>query len=227
MKRISNIGHGIFIRGNTACFIESKIGKDNRYYEFSDNQISEIDRKIYVKNKFGIENKYWTKPEYEIGILSNNNFVTVFYQENLVRLHLSNGKVINELSSIHPKLKYGGIYGITVDKNDSIWIAAPVENYLGKFDTEGKEIFSIYGTELLEPNELDYPESVVAKNDYVFVSDCGNRRVVKIHIINHQIAEFKRVNEPIYYFGELDEYYIYQLKSGIYLEKKKPAANNG
>ena len=105
-----------------------------------------------------------------------------------------------------------------LDKNEKLWIAVPVEHFVGKFDIETEEeIFSISGKEL-EPTIFEYPEYITAINDFIYVSDMGNRRIVKINIHNYEIIDYKKVNEPIFYFNQLNGKNIYRFKSGIYFE---------
>ena len=213
MKLISKDGFGIFEKGNSVYF-----STGNNFYEYDFKKTNEVSKKEYLSCKYGNKNKYWDKPFHEFGRLKNGNFVTVFYQENNFRVHSPEGKIIRTIEKIRPRLNCGGIYGMTVDKDENIWIVAPTEHYLGKFNLQGTELFSIAGDDSLEPGELDYPEHISSKGEFVFISDMGNRRIVKMNITNYEMDNYKLVDESIYYFNQLNGKNIYQLSSGIYIE---------
>jgi len=212
MERITKGCYGIFERGNSVYFSNGKI-----FYKYDFTKIIEIAKEEYIIQKYGKENQYWKQPFDEFVRLRNGDFITTFYQENEMRLHKSNGQIKKKIEKINSPWGMG-IYGMSIDKNENLWIAVPVEHYIGKFKIETEEeIFSICGKEM-EPTIFDHPEYVTIIDDFAYVSDMGNRRIVKINIDNHEMSNYKKVNEPIYYFNQINGKNIYQLKSGIYIE---------
>jgi len=196
--------YGIFVRENSIYFSNGKI-----FYKYDFTKIIEISKEEYIIQKYGKENQYWKRPFDEIVKLKN--------EDCEMRLHHSNGQIQKLIEKINSP--YGcGIYGMSIDKNENLWIAVPVEHYLGKFNIETEEaIFSISGKNL-EPTIFDHPEHVKIIDGFAYVSDMGNRRVVKINIENNEITDYKKVREPIYYFNQINGKNIYQLQSGIYIE---------
>ena len=213
MKLISKNGYGIFERDHSVYFIAN-----NSFYRYDFVDVIEIPKTDFLYAKYGKNNKFWDKPFHEFGRLKNGNFVSVFYQENVFRVHSPDGQIFQTIETIRPRLNYGGIYGMAVDKNNDIWIAAPVEHYLGKFNLEGEELFSITCDDSLEPIELNYPENVCAIEESVFVSELGNKRIVKLNINNYEMENFKFVSKPIYYYSRLNGKEIYQFDTGVYVD---------
>ena len=214
MKLISTDGYSIFDKDDSLFF-----SNGNQFFQFDFNHLTTISKLEYLIQKYGDENKFWTRPFDEVVRLKNGDFITTYYQEGKVRLHKSSGKIKKELDQIDSPFGMG-IYGMTIDQNDKLWIAVPVEHYVGKFDYHsGEEIFSINGVDM-EPTIFDHPENVIAIGDAVFVSDMGNKRIIEINPINHEWKVFKKLEEPVYYFNQVNGYYIYLLQSGIYISKK-------
>lgn len=212
MKLISKEGYGIFVRGDSVFFTTG-----DHFYQYDLSNVNEITRLEYLIEKYGEENKYWKQTFGEFVRLSNGHFITTYYQENEMRLHKSNGQVQKKLEKINSPWGMG-IYGMSIDRNENLWIAVPVEHYVGKFNIETEEeIFSICGKEM-EPTTFNHPEHITIINEFAYVSDMGNRRIVKIHTENHDITNYKQVKEPIYYFNQLNGKNIYLLKTGIYIE---------
>lgn len=212
MELISKDGYGIFEREN---FVFYSTGEN--FYEYNFIEITEITKEYYLEKKYGKENQFWKQPFDEFIKLKSENFITTFYQEDEMRLHKKNGEIVKKFEKIRSPHRMG-IYGMAIDKNENLWIAVPVEHFVGKFNIETeREIFSISGKEL-EPTIFDHPEYVTAINDFIYVSDMGNRRIVKINIHNHKITDYKKLNERIYYFNQVNGKNIYQLESGIYFE---------
>lgn len=219
MKLIHKAGYGIFKRADSLYF-----STGNQFFEFVDKQVVQITKKAYLSQKYGKENKYWNQPFDEFVRLKNGDFITTFYQKNEVLLHRSDGKIKRKFEKISSPFGMG-IYGMTIDKNEKVWIAVPVEHYVGKFDIEKEEeLFSIDGKDC-EPTIFDHPECVTAIGDFVYISDMGNKRIVRINIDNHEIENYKNLNEPIYYFNQLNGKNIYVLKSGLYIESIEQERN--
>lgn len=212
MKLISKDGYGTFEREGSIYFNNVRI-----FYKYDFKQVTEITKEDYIIQKYGEENQYWKKPFDKMVKLKNGDFITTFYQDNEIRLHHPNGKVKKIIEKINAPFRLG-IYGMSIDRNENLWIAVPVEHYVGKFniDTE-EELFSINGKDL-EPTIFDHPENVIVINDFAYVSDMGNKRIAKINITNYEITDYKKVDEQIYYFNQINGRNIYQLNSGIYVE---------
>lgn len=211
MKRISQDGHGIVVREKCLYYMEG-----DTFHKYDFEQATEISREAYLLQKYGVQNKYWNHVSYEVVHLKTGHFITVFYQDNIVRYHASDGQVLKELPMIQSP--YGtGIYGMTLDANDKLWIAVPAEHYIGQFDIEtGEELFSINGEEL-EPTIFDHPEYVTAIGDKVYIADMGNQRILSIDIQNYERSDFEKLEDRIYYFNQVDGKNIYLLQSGIYI----------
>lgn len=215
MKLLDTGGYGIVKEENLLSFTTGE-----KFYEFNFENVIEISKNKYLVNKYGHENKYWKEPFYEVAKFKNGEFLTVFYQEGIVRHHLVSGKIINEITSIHSPLGCG-IYGMTLDTNENLWIAVPSEHYIGKFSiSKGNELFSITGTPEMEPTIFNHPENIIAVEDKVYVCDMGNERIVEIDIESNRIIDDTKVKEPIYYFNKDINGFYYLFSSGLYFLKK-------
>lgn len=212
MKLISKNGHGIFVKNNIAYFVNG-----NTYYKFDTNNTSKISKTEYLYNKYENTTRFWNKPTDNYAKLKNGNFLISNYEESVIKVFNKKGEIIKKLDDISSP--YGmSIYGISIDKFDNLWITVPTEHYIGKFNIlKQRELFSICGTKDLEPTIFDHPESVTIIDDYAYISDMGNKRIIKIDIKTHHISTHKKVKEPIFYFNKIREKEIHSLQSGIYL----------
>ena len=212
MELISKNGQGIFVKTDTLYFTTGE-----HFYQYDLNEVISISREEYLIQKYGEKNEDWKYAQYESVQLKNGNFITTFYQETKVRLHNPYGRILKELDNINAPFGMG-IYGMDVDKNGKLWIAVPTEHFVGQFDINTEEeLFSINGNEM-EPTIFDHPEYVTSIGNAIYVSDMGNQRIVKINVDSYELTEYKKVQEPIFYYNQFKGKDIYLLNSGLYID---------
>lgn len=199
MPLVEKNGYGIVAAEDQILYA---IGQGS-FFKFDKGDSFQISMKEYREAKFNSRISTNEFLHHDTAKLANENFVTVSYRaDNLVKLRSIDGQVIKALPGI--KSTYNmSICSIATDVNDNIWIAAPTEHFIGQFDTDGNLLYKFECDNGLEPEVFNHPNHLFSSQNFIYVSDSGNRKITKIDVLTYEISAYLNVPEPVYHFERM------------------------
>ena len=205
------------IENSTLFFCESldALHSNLKYYKIEDlHNIVEISYLDFVKYKYRNAYLYVEDSSFIRAFRANDHILTNYFQENIIREYDVEGNFVQEYINIG----FDYIYSMTVDKNDKLWIAQPTTHFIGQYSlNDEKELYKLGGDyEHINPGIFNYPEHIIAIEDYIYISDMGNNRICKLNINTKKLSEHLKFNEPTWEYCIFKNNEIVRLQSGLY-----------
>lgn len=178
--------------------------RESKYYylitrnDKRDLSLEEIDREIYMQNKFGINTKailsQFNYPEKLIVTHTDHSMlVTAFDIEPLYEYDLK-GELIKEYKILDKEAVYSIQYS-----NNQLWVAYPSISDITCYDLE-KEV-EVYS---LKEDQVSYPEHLLIKDNWLYISEMGNKCISRVNLDSKEKQSYKQLEEGPFGFYKLD-----------------------
>ncbi|MCB2312079.1 hypothetical protein LGL55_11840 [Clostridium tagluense] len=64
---------------------------------------------------------------------------------------------------------------------------------------------------------LCYPEHIIKYDNYLYISDMGSKRILRLDLNNYELDEYKKLNESVWAYGRIGKNEVVELESGMYI----------
>lgn len=220
MRLINEAVHDLFANGNSLYFqISGTHENENRFARLSGEESETITKDEYFKGLYGDKYKYimhYMKDQPAARSFTKDGSVYVCpSKESIIYKFDKNGSLVRKY---HEMRKIDNIYDIAVQE-ESIWCVYTSAHTIKRFSLkDGKEELS-----LSEGNPggrkgtvFTYPESILVKDDAIFVADMGNRRIAKTDLTTLETESYLELSESVYRFERLGDKEFVLLNSDLY-----------
>lgn len=206
---------------NKDCMLKQDTSK-NMYYKHTLNEIYEINQKQYLEIKYGKNyNKiltYFGNTEPECVTLLDGSQILSFYQESIIKIFDNNGNLIKtDTESVLSNFSCSDSIEL---EGDSIWGAFAGNHVIKKSCIlTGEEEISIGNYDIMSEISYPfcYPEHIIKYDNYLYISDMGSKRILRLDLSNYELDEYKKFNERVWSYGRIGKNEVVQLESGIYI----------
>ena len=212
MHLISLEGWCIAFDSDFIYYIGNSNPKDDTYFKTDLQTTQKISGGEYLKVKCGIE-KVGLVPFAEYIKFGNGEFLYSLFSDGIIYKYDRLAKRINE----YPDIGSDTIYSITLDKNSKLWIACPTSNYIGQFSLETQEEIFKIGGYYGDMDVFNLQEEVRYFDNFIYVSDMGNKRICQIDIHTKEANEYLKFEDSVWEYGRFKNKEIVRLQSGIYV----------
>ncbi|MGH4124373.1 MAG: hypothetical protein ACREV6_15730 [Clostridium sp.] len=206
---------------NKDCMVNHDTCK-NVYYKHDLNKINEISENQYLKIKYGENHdkilKYFENAEPECITLLDGSQILSYYQESIIKRFDNKGDLI-KIDKGNVLSNFEVLYSIEVDGN-SIWGAFPTAHVIRKSCIlTGEEEMSIGYCDYINDKSypLCYPEHIIKYDNYLYISDMGSKRILRLDLNNYELDEYKKLNERVWAYGRIGKNEVVELESGMYI----------
>ena len=200
--------------------INDKLGKQISFHKYDLSSIFTITEEEFNIAKFGKNhNKFLsligTNTDYSAK-QSDGSIICTGFMDYFFYFIDKDGNIKEKREDIG----FDNIYSFDIDKNNNIWFAIPTAHYVGQYSLElSKEIFHL-GEKYEENKPLFLPEDVKIYDDFAYISDMNNNRILRIKIQTKEWIEYLKFNEETWEYRQFKGNEIVRLQSGIYLVEK-------
>lgn len=151
----------------------------------------------------------------EVVFMPNGDTIRCFFQGSIVRVFSPSGKLVRELPDSIAK---DSIYSIALDQNGHLWTAEPTFHRIGQYELEtGRMLFELGGNPNHETGELDHPEDISIYDNYAFISDMGNRRIVILNTTSKHFGTYCNFDQPVWQYRRFKNHELVRLQDGLYI----------
>lgn len=187
------------------------------YYRYSiANGVENIDRTTFLTQKF------WPYFELILPCLEDENekvirqknwgIITCWFKNFYFQWFSSEWKFLKKREDIW----FASIYGFDIDNNNNIWYLIPTYDYVWVFSLEKNiEIFPFENYKFTW--YFSMPENIIIYDDYAYISDMWNKRIMRMNIITFELEEYLNFDESVWEYIQCNDMEIVRLESGIYL----------
>lgn len=220
MRLINEAVHDLFSTGNYLYFqISGAQESENRFARLNGLESETITKDEYFKGLYGEKYKFimhYMKDRPAARSFAKDGSVYVCPpQESIIYKFDKNGSLVRKY---HEMRKIDNISDIEVQE-ESIWCVFTTAHTVKRFSLkDGKEELS-----LSEGNPggrkgtvFTYPESILVKEDTIFVSDMGNKRITKTDLTTMETESYLEFPEPVYRYERLGDAEFVLLNSDLY-----------
>ena len=150
----------------------------------------------------------------EVIYLPNGNTMRCFYQESVVRLFGPDGTLLRVLPDSITAVC--SLYSIALDADGHLWTADPCYHHVGQYEVAtGRQLFTLGGG--WDPTEFDHPEDIGIYGEHAFISDMGNRRVVRLNTRTKEWETYRTFEQPVWQYRRFQQHELVRLDDGIYV----------
>lgn len=193
--------------------------KEYFIYDLTKKNTTQIKLEEYCEILFG---KYNYKLRNLLGnttSFESNKIYSAFYQCSDLWIHSREGDLLETKKDF---FKGYTPYEIEVleDRNE-VWVATGAFQAVFCYELKSGKVKQIIGTPCEDKSELSYPESISVFGDYMYISEMGNRQVLKLNLNNSEKGKYFGFKEPVWNFQKNEFAEIVFLDSGVYEIKGK------
>ncbi len=142
----------------------------------------------------------------------SKGFVSSHFQSQNLELYGHDGKLIARKVDFFE----GTPYDIALDSQEKhIWVARAAEQVVDCQDFETGNIIYRLGEPFDNQSILSFPEAIFLHEDWLYISEMGNKRVSRLHTASHQFEIYLLFDFPIWGFVKSSDYQFVQLREEI------------
>jgi len=194
--------------------IYSSERKEYFKYDLTEKHLTKITLEEYCKILFG---KYNYKLRNLLGYansIESDKIYSAFYQKFDLLIHNKEGDLLETKKSFFGSYTPYEIQ--VIEEKNEVWTATGgAQVVLCQEISTDKTIFQL-GEPYEDDSELSYPESIHIYADSLFITEMGNRRILKLGLDSKEKSVYVEFEEPVWDFQKNEFAEIVLLDSGVY-----------
>lgn len=202
--------------------INDEYGKDISYHKSDLRNILTISEAEFNEIKYGVNYKmilslldFDADANYSVKI-TDDLIICTSYLDYFFYLFDKGGRLKEKRDDIG----FDSIYSFDLDKNGDVWFAIPTANYIGQFSlSRSQEVFHL-GEKYVVGKPLTFPEDIKIYDDFAFISDMENHRIIRLNIETKEWTNYLSFDEPTWEYRQYKDKEIVRIQSGIYLVER-------
>ena len=189
-------------------------------------------RKEYFRYDLGNQQKKQIKPEDYCEVLFGkynyrllcllgssisikvDKIYSAFYQAPDLLIHNTDGDLIERKKNFFEGMTPYEI--VVIEERNEVWAATGAGQVVTCQEINSGELKFQIGISYEEKSELSYPESINRYDDELFITEMGNRRVMKFNLNSQEKSIYLQFDEPAWGFQKNEFREIALLDSGVY-----------
>lgn len=187
-------------------------------YDLATLKNRKITKEEYVTILFGKSNFQLRKLLGQANYITQYRIYSAFYQKNDLWIYTREGKLIEEKKDFFEGFTP---YGIALNEETrDVWVATGAGQVVFSKNTETDKVITEIGLAYDDTQSpILYPEDIFIYENQVFVSEMGNKRVLKINLNTLEQEVYLSFEERVWSFQKNEFTEIVLLDSGIYYQK--------
>ena len=182
-----------------------------KYFIYDFKTLISISETKYLSENFATDKYFYNNTE-NIVVVSENTLRYLF-PEGIVRLFNRDLEILKE----YPVNDTMEICDFCIDGKGCFWITdAPFHSVSQYSIKTGEMLYKIEGG--IEPTGvLNYPESIICFDNYIYISDMGSKRILRLEIDSKELTVYKEFDKPVWEYARVGDKEIVKLQDGLYL----------
>lgn len=215
MKKIHTTWFDIYSLWDHIIFQDYRNDSSLYYMYSSMNGIKNISRATFLTQKFwpqfSLILPYLEDENENVVAMENWNIITCWFRNFYFQWFSWDWEFLKKREDIW----FNSIYGFDIDQHGNIWYVIPTHDYVWVFSVEKNiELFPLGNYKFSWCFSM--PESIVIYDDYAYISDMWNKRIIRINTLTFEIKEYLNFDEPVWEYIRCSNLEIVRLESGIY-----------